>query len=349
MVKHSAYQRQHNRKVLSNLHQKLHLCVSKLDFLAGEKMCSLVYISCVLLMTTVPLAGSYLLSKPTSSVVDVCFGEELHLSCRVRFGRVDDRPSLSEVGWNHSGGNYGRINVTACELGLEACTEPTTDSRGVLRYYINKTISNVAFLTLTISNSTLKDNVTFSCFALNKSGVQTSQKISANVHGLPNKASYPTCLIKTCLSDNANNACALSCMAEITQPMVSLDWIVSGTNSTEVRLSNNSVVNGNHVVLLYNATRRYNNAVFTCRLSSDEFSCLNGSSCSIEPPVCSEEYPPGKVTSVLSTVSTRASGAQSPTGFSLVMIIIITAASTKIVIILLLILVCFVRSKVSKT
>ncbi|XP_071801114.1 uncharacterized protein [Asterias amurensis] len=299
-------------------------------------MGSLMYISCVLLMTSVPLIDSSYRLMATSSVVEVCLGKELRLSCHVRFGTSKGTQSLAEVGWNRGEGAYGRINVTACKTELEECTEQTTDSRGQLQYGI-KGDSNVASLTLVIKNSTMEDNVTFSCFTLGKNGNrQTSQNTSAIVHGLPNKASlYPICSKKTCSSEDADNACTLSCMAEITRPMVSLDWIVSGTNSTEVRLSNNTVVIGNQVVLLYNVTERYDYAIFTCRLFSDEFPCLK-SSCSIE------------LTSVSSPFTPRPPRGQSPTGFSLVMVIIMAVAATVIVIVLLLIIVCFARTKGSK-
>ncbi|XP_033635702.1 uncharacterized protein LOC117296766 isoform X2 [Asterias rubens] len=298
-------------------------------------MGSLMYISCVLLMTNVPLIDSSYRLMATSSVVEVCLGKELRLSCHVRFGTSTGTQSLAEVGWNRGEGAYGRINVTACKTELEECTEQTTDSRGQLQYGIGD--SNVASLSLVVKNSTFEDNATFSCFALDRNGDrQTSQNTSAIVHGLPNKAFlYPICSIKTCSSEDADNACTLSCTAEITGPMVSLDWIVSGTNSTEVRLSNNTVVIGNQVVLLYNVTERYDNAIFTCRLFSDEFPCLK-SSCSIE------------LTSASSPFAPPAYGGQSPTGFSLVMVIIMAVAATVIVIVLLLIIACFARTKGSK-
>ncbi|XP_033635007.1 uncharacterized protein LOC117296274 [Asterias rubens] len=233
----------------------------------------------LLLFVTTVSRTTTLTIEATNDIVTVREGEPFSLSCSITLGF----PGVREVRWYRGSDQmlYGSISVTHCGI-KPLCQEVnTTDNRGVVQF--TRGFHNAATLTLVIDHSTAHDNTSFYCGLLTSSNTfPRSDNIHVIVQHLPDP-SYPMCL----RSNSSTNADILSfsCWAEITQPVVSLEWTVEGSSSERISLSHQTEIYENRVenTLFLNETGIPSGSlVFTCHMTSSAFPQIQ-INCSIEP------------------------------------------------------------------
>ncbi|XP_033635986.1 uncharacterized protein LOC117296988 [Asterias rubens] len=251
-------------------------------------MDSIVFMS-TLLVTSVTRTTT-LTIEVASDRVTVREGEPLNLLCSFTL----DGQGIQEVRWYRGSIQqpYGSIDVSSCGVSPLLCPMVnTTDNRGVVQF--TRGLRMQATFILLIDHSLVRDNTMFSCGVQKMlGGFQSSAKlIRVTVQHLPDP-SYPMCLRSN--SSTLTDILSLSCWAEITQPVVSLEWTVEGNSSDQLSFTSSSTETDEDRVentLFFNETGIPSGSlVFTCHMTSYAFPHIQRN-CSIGPiPV------PGKQT-----------------------------------------------------
>ncbi|XP_071801407.1 uncharacterized protein [Asterias amurensis] len=315
-------------------------------------MDSIVFMS--ILLVTYVTRTTTLTIEVASDRVTVREGESLNLLCSLT---LDDQ-GIQEVRWYRGSDQilYGSIDVSSCGVpSLLLCpVVNTTDNRGVVQFTRGSGIQ--ATFILLIDHSLVRDNTMFSCGVQKMfGGFQSSAKIRVTVQHLPDP-SYPMCL-RSNPSTNAD-ILSLSCWAEITQPVVTLEWTVDGSRSDQLSFSTETDEDRVENTLFFNETGIPSSSlVFTCHMTSYAFPHIQRN-CSIGPiPVPGVQTTAGILSSPEQTTApqspdqTTASTQPEPskTAFprndpklNTAVIASIASASVAIIVILLVIIACLV-------
>ncbi|XP_071801087.1 uncharacterized protein [Asterias amurensis] len=236
-------------------------------------MDSMVFV--VLLFVTTVTRTATLTIEATSDTVTVREGEQLTLSCSIKL----DNQGLRKARWYRGSDQllYGSIDITLCGISPLCLEVNTTDNRGVVQYTRS---FNDATLTLVIDHTLARDNTTFSCGLLTTSG---TFPMPDNVHVIVQHFPDPT--FPMCLRSNSStnaDILSFSCWAEITQPVVSLEWTVEGSSSERISLSHQTEIYEDRVENTLFLNEPSGSLVFTCNMTSSAFPQIQRN-CSIEP------------------------------------------------------------------
>ncbi|XP_071801234.1 uncharacterized protein [Asterias amurensis] len=215
----------------------------------------------------------------TSDIVTVREGEKLNLSCSITL----DGQGIREFRWYRGSdpAPYGSIDVTNCSISSLCPEVNTTDNRGVLHY--RRGFLSEATLTLVINRTLTRDNTSFYCGLFTLSNTfPRSDNIHVIIQHLPDP-SYPMCL----RSNSSTNADILSfsCWAELTQPVVSLEWTVEGSSAERISLSHQTEIYEDRVentLFLNEPGIPSGSLVFICHMTSSAFPHTR-MNCSIRP------------------------------------------------------------------